>query len=221
MEKSRMLSDLKSRIDKAFAGVTTKEQLKTNLFNEGVGVVYRESAEGRLYGITYIDHNTGTTLNGSRLGKNYSANAITERLAQPQQLSHNFKYIIPTKLGGVELSNERRILLDIGKLIFIKGLTDKDGNCINAYVKRSEDSDKLNFYKHDPDVANQSQSLQPSQPREQELSHSKSQYLNHSDSFISSGLGLFDLIPDNSDDPEEDAFRGQMQRQKKKKGRKI
>ena len=52
-----------------------------------VGVTYRENSAGRLYGITFIDHSTGAVLNGSRLGKNYSANAIVERLTTPKSLT--------------------------------------------------------------------------------------------------------------------------------------
>ena len=34
--------------------------------------------EGRIYGATFIDHTTRTVLNGSRLGKEYSANVFNE-----------------------------------------------------------------------------------------------------------------------------------------------
>ena len=37
--------------------------------------MYRENAAGRLYGVTFIDHNIGVILNDSRLGKEYAANA--------------------------------------------------------------------------------------------------------------------------------------------------
>jgi len=51
-------------------------------------VVYRENAAGRLYGVTFIDHNTGVVLNGSRLGKEYAANAIVDRLENPYKYEH-------------------------------------------------------------------------------------------------------------------------------------
>ena len=90
LEKSRLAVplQLKRAINQAFAGATNKEQLRYNLFQSGIGVVYRENAAGRLYGVTFIDHNTGVVLNGSRLGKEYAANAIVDRLENPQQYEH-------------------------------------------------------------------------------------------------------------------------------------
>lgn len=88
LEKSRPGAPLKRAINQAFAGATNKEQLQYNLFQSGIGVVYRENAAGRLYGITFIDHNTGVVLNGSRLGKEYAANAIVDRLENPRQYEH-------------------------------------------------------------------------------------------------------------------------------------
>ena len=46
---------------------------------EGNHTVFRKSAEGLLYGITFIDHTTKNVFNGSSLGKQYSAKAIEER----------------------------------------------------------------------------------------------------------------------------------------------
>ncbi|MFI3288505.1 MAG: conjugal transfer protein MobB, partial [Rikenellaceae bacterium] len=100
MERGKMVSALRNKIDNSFIGATTLNQLRQQLFANGVGVVFRESAEGRLYGVTYIDHTTGATLNGSRLGKNYSANMVMERLRNPNSVAHHFRFQIPTILGG-------------------------------------------------------------------------------------------------------------------------
>lgn len=88
LEKRPIGAPLKRTINQAFAGACTKEQLQYNLFQSGIGVVYRENAAGRLYGVTFIDHNTGVVLNGSRLGKEYAANAIVDRLENPRQYEH-------------------------------------------------------------------------------------------------------------------------------------
>ncbi|MCM1151988.1 MAG: relaxase/mobilization nuclease domain-containing protein [Alistipes senegalensis] len=50
---------------------------------KGVDVVLRETDTGRIYGATFIDHRTGCVLNGSRLGKELSANALQEHFAPP------------------------------------------------------------------------------------------------------------------------------------------
>ncbi|MFR9592783.1 MAG: conjugal transfer protein MobB, partial [Rikenellaceae bacterium] len=167
MERGKMASTLRGKIDNSFVGATTLNQLRQQLFDNGVGVVFRESVEGRLYGVTYIDHATGATLNGSRLGKDYSANMVMERLNNPNSVAHHFRFQIPTILGGVKLTEQQRVNLDLGRSTYIEGLTDKSGNTVNAYVKCNENTGLLQYFKRDPDVVNVVHSPQPSQEREQ------------------------------------------------------
>ncbi len=63
---------------------SNREELKENLKRENVTAILRVNKDGRLYGVTFIDHNTGVVLNGSRLGKEYAANAIDEQLNAPK-----------------------------------------------------------------------------------------------------------------------------------------
>ena len=51
---------------------------------KGVNVVLRETDTGRIYGATFIDHRTGCVLNGSRLGKELSANALQTYFEPPR-----------------------------------------------------------------------------------------------------------------------------------------
>jgi hypothetical protein len=55
------------------------------LKEENVNVVLRQSKDGRLYGLTYVDHGTKTVFNGSDLGKRYAAKGILEELQSPAQ----------------------------------------------------------------------------------------------------------------------------------------
>lgn len=50
----------------------------TELKSKGIDVVFRENEQGRIYGITFIDHNENAVYNGSRLGKLFSANVFQE-----------------------------------------------------------------------------------------------------------------------------------------------
>ena len=61
----------------------TKEDFRTNLHHKGIDVLFRENEQGRLYGITFIDQNNGCVVNGSRLGKELSANAVAEWFDRP------------------------------------------------------------------------------------------------------------------------------------------
>lgn len=51
-------------------------ELEKELSLKGIDSLFRRSDTGRIYGATFIDHSEGCVLNGSRLGKGLSANAI-------------------------------------------------------------------------------------------------------------------------------------------------
>ena len=64
----------------------TEEDLLQRLEEQGLRVVIRKNESRRIYGITFIDDNEGIALNGSRLGKGYSANVFNAYLSNP---THN------------------------------------------------------------------------------------------------------------------------------------
>ena len=53
-----------------------KDDFIAKLKEKGIDLVLRYNDDGRLYGATYVDHNNHVSLNGSRLGKEFSANAL-------------------------------------------------------------------------------------------------------------------------------------------------
>lgn len=53
-----------------------KDDFIAKLKEIGIDVLIRENGAGRIYGVTFIDHNTHTVLNGSRLGREFAANAF-------------------------------------------------------------------------------------------------------------------------------------------------
>lgn len=67
----------------ALARTYRKETFIALLKAKGVDVVFRHTDEGRIYGATFIDHRTGCVLNGSHLGKEFSANALQEHFTLP------------------------------------------------------------------------------------------------------------------------------------------
>ncbi|MGB3180465.1 MAG: relaxase/mobilization nuclease, partial [Cyclobacteriaceae bacterium] len=58
----------------------TKESLQQALKKKGVAAIFRTNAEGRTYGITFVDNVTRAAFKGSDLGKEYSANALLNRM---------------------------------------------------------------------------------------------------------------------------------------------
>jgi hypothetical protein len=73
---------IKNAIDLAIRTNTLRSlgDLKAFLAKENIHIVHRQNAQGRLYGLTYVDHKTKCVFNGSDLGKMYSANAMMLRL---------------------------------------------------------------------------------------------------------------------------------------------
>ena len=74
----------KRKVADCLAQSTGKDDFTAKLKDRGIDVVFRYTNEGRIYGVTFIDHNTMTVLNGSRLGKQFSANALNERFNNQQ-----------------------------------------------------------------------------------------------------------------------------------------
>ena len=64
----------------------TAEEFRQRLEEQGLRVFIRKNESGRIYGITFIDDKEGIALNGSRLGKGYSANVFNAYFSNP---AHN------------------------------------------------------------------------------------------------------------------------------------
>lgn len=81
MKKDNLSERTRQEITKAMQDIGTKEDFARRLKEADIEVVYR--SEGRLYGITFIDHIGRTVFNGSRLGKAFSANVFNELFNNP------------------------------------------------------------------------------------------------------------------------------------------
>lgn len=80
----------KGKVFAAMRQSSSKEELIKNLKDKGVDVVFRKTDIGRIYGATFIDHNTGCVLNGSKMGKELSANALEEWVSRKEAQQARF-----------------------------------------------------------------------------------------------------------------------------------
>ena len=78
LKEKHLAPKTKAVVAGALRRSAAKEDFRANLHRKGIDVLFRENEQGRLYGVTFIDHNNGCVINGSRLGKELSANAIAE-----------------------------------------------------------------------------------------------------------------------------------------------
>lgn len=83
VKKDKLAERARQEIVKAMQDIGTKEDFARRLKEADIEVVYRINPEGRLYGITFIDHTGRTVFNGSRLGKAFSANVFNELFNNP------------------------------------------------------------------------------------------------------------------------------------------
>ncbi|MDR1937728.1 MAG: relaxase/mobilization nuclease domain-containing protein [Tannerellaceae bacterium] len=80
-------------------GSRTGGEFRTDLQEKGIDLILRYGNGGRLFGVTFIDHNSRTVLNGSALGKEFSANALGARFAdfsQQQERREDLQPFSPT-----------------------------------------------------------------------------------------------------------------------------
>lgn len=74
----------------------SRAELERELKTKGVDVLFRQNDAGRIYGVTFIDHDTHTVLNGSRLGKEFSANVFNDAFAlQPDNANSQERVFTP------------------------------------------------------------------------------------------------------------------------------
>ncbi|KAB5474499.1 relaxase/mobilization nuclease domain-containing protein [Bacteroides fragilis] len=83
VKKDNLTERARREIINAMQDIGTKEDFARRLKKADIEVIYRINPEGRLYGITFIDHANRTVFNGSRLGKTFSANVFNELFNNP------------------------------------------------------------------------------------------------------------------------------------------
>nr|WP_319511325.1 conjugal transfer protein MobB [uncultured Draconibacterium sp.] len=69
----------KDVISKVFHKSENRKDFEDQLLKQSISVQFRENDSGRIYGATFIDHKQQFVFNGSRLGKEFSANVFYER----------------------------------------------------------------------------------------------------------------------------------------------
>ena len=68
----------KEVIASVLANQPSRKQFEKDLLLNRISVLFRENADKRIYGVTFIDHESKSVFNGSKLGKEFSANAFQD-----------------------------------------------------------------------------------------------------------------------------------------------
>jgi hypothetical protein len=77
--KTRKLKDRsKQVISNVMRTAKNRKGFEKELAKQGISVLFRENEQGRIYGATFINHEQKCVFNGSRLGKEFSANVFND-----------------------------------------------------------------------------------------------------------------------------------------------
>ena len=187
----------KQAVSEAMAESSGKDDFIAKLKERNIDLILRYTDTGRIYGATFIDHNTMTVLNGSRLGKEFSANSLEKWFTVGEKPS-----VIPVEPDvQQEQPQPDTRQYQQGNSQSQSGNT-QSGNA-NGWQSTTGGSG-----------SGSSQSQPFSQPQPQTRQNNSSAY---DDAPTLPGLDLFQTGP--GFDPQEEAFYREMQRRRKKKRR--
>jgi hypothetical protein len=84
-KEKNLTEPTKKSLEYALKRTYDKDEFVKILKEKGIDCVFRYTDEGRLYGATFIDHRTHCVLNGSRMGKAFSANTLEQHFNTPPE----------------------------------------------------------------------------------------------------------------------------------------
>ena len=85
LRENDVLGRLRQAVRDAMSPYNTRDEFRRLLKADNIDAIFRINPVGRIYGATFIDHNTGIVANGSLLGKEFSANAFNELYPAPKE----------------------------------------------------------------------------------------------------------------------------------------
>lgn len=83
IKSEQIKGPIRATVARAMHRARTQDEFVRLLKADGIDAVFRQNVAGRITGATFVDHRTKTVLNGSRLGKSYSANVFQELFNNP------------------------------------------------------------------------------------------------------------------------------------------
>lgn len=78
MKTNPARSVLKNTIELAIHTTSNEKDFKKQLAEQGINTIVRKNESGRIYGMTFIDHESRSVWNGSQLDRNLSANVFND-----------------------------------------------------------------------------------------------------------------------------------------------
>jgi hypothetical protein len=90
--KDKKLKERSKRvISKVMQEPKNRADFEKTLEKQGISVLFRENEQGRIYGVTFIDHEQKCVFNGSRLGKEFSANSLNLHFGRMNEVYEGYE----------------------------------------------------------------------------------------------------------------------------------
>ncbi|QQU02152.1 conjugal transfer protein MobB [Myroides odoratus] len=96
--------NLKQTIEIALNITSSLQEFKEELLNYGINVVIFQNKDNRIYGVTFIDHNSKSVYKGSDLGKELSANILNQKWSSTEDYPRSI--LIPSQRANTNESDE-------------------------------------------------------------------------------------------------------------------
>ncbi|WP_032135304.1 conjugal transfer protein MobB [Alistipes onderdonkii] len=86
LKETGTLDRLRQTIRDAISLHNTRDEFRQLPKADNIDAIFRINPVGRIYGVTFIDHNSGIVANGLVLGKEFSANVFNESYPAPKEV---------------------------------------------------------------------------------------------------------------------------------------
>ncbi|GAQ15730.1 putative conjugative transposon mobilization protein BF0132 [Myroides odoratimimus] len=96
--------NLKHIIEIALNTTNSQKEFKVALLNHGINVVIFQNKDNRIYGVTFIDHNSKSVYKGSDLSKELSANTLNQKWSSTEDYPRSI--LIPSQQANTNELDE-------------------------------------------------------------------------------------------------------------------
>ena len=88
-KEGKWVPAISGKVIRAMRNAVTEQEFRKLLKQDRIDIVFRKNEAGRIYGVTFIDHDRREVFNGSRMGKEFSANTFNELVHGWNEISQN------------------------------------------------------------------------------------------------------------------------------------
>ena len=149
LKKHNSIPTIKSVISNALQSTNDEHKFKKQLAEQGINVLSRRNGAGRIYGITFIDHNSKTVWNGSRLGKEFSANNFNDywkqknKIEVKESVTNQSKFSNPSKAEDIPIEKPHQLFDFLNTDKKEEGLIEVFGSLLPE--TQGEDYEEIDF----------------------------------------------------------------------------